>query len=177
MLIYTCMIRAIGSTVIPCSLISVQIGTVVIITWLVRAPPCREQVSGPTSALHRKWEDEHHDLSASVEGCITWLVKGPEWRSRILTSSDNVVVFSKPARVARTQPPLREECDSEVRKNGGIDSNTKPSDKVAVKNVSMLLVIQEKLNVRDNWSIKIIRAKFWPVPVDDPERNRDEKSN
>jgi hypothetical protein len=40
----------------------------------------------------------------------------------------------------------------------------------------VLPVIQETLNVRDDWSIKVISTELWPVPVNDPERNRYEKA-
>jgi len=43
--------------------------------------------------------------------------------------------------------------------------------------VSMQSVTQGTLNVRDDWSIKIISTKLWPVLVNDPERNRYDKSN
>ena len=84
---------------------------------LLRSPPRLEQMRSPTSALHCEREDEYHHLSAFVKGFITRLDMDTLIQIRILTSSDDVVVFGKPARVARAQPPLRNDCDCEVGEN------------------------------------------------------------
>ena len=76
-------------------------------------------------------------MSASVKDFITWLDMDTLIQIRILTSSDDVVVFGKPAKVARAQPPLRNECDCEVGENRRVDPDTKPSDEIAVKDVSL----------------------------------------
>jgi hypothetical protein len=63
----------------------------------------------------------------------------PRQTQKTLTSTDNIVVFYKPAGVTRAHPPLREECDHEKGNIRRVNPDTKPPDREAAKYVSVLV--------------------------------------
>ena len=60
----------------------------------------------------------------------------------IQSSSDNVVVFVKPAGITSSQPPLRQKGDTEEGEDRRVDAHAKPANVVAAANASVLLPIQ-----------------------------------
>jgi len=99
-------------------------GTSVIAAILVCTPPLREEVGLSGRALHREGQDEHHDLSPSIERYRKTRSCQPCAQRRTIyyrwkrTCSENVVVLHEPLWVACAQEPLGEPSDGEIEGAG-----------------------------------------------------------
>jgi hypothetical protein len=91
------------------------------------------------------------------------------------TCSKDVVVPSEPFGVPRAQIPLGEPRGHKVRSHKRIYPYTKATHVVSsIRHELIGYYGKERIiDSRDDWDVRVIGAKFWIKPMDEPEGNGD----